>query len=119
MSSQILLIEDDIDLLESYEDSLKISGYCVLTASNAKDGIELYQSHNPCIVFSDIKMSGMDGYEFFSNIREFDPIAKVILVTAHENKEKTKIAIKNGLLDVLTKPLKTYQLQDTIGKNGC
>ena len=119
MGNQILLVENDVDLLESYEESLELSGYSVITSTNAIHGIELYQSNHPCIVFSDVKMDEMDGYELFSKIREFDSKAKVILVTGHEDKEKSFIAKNNGLLDVLNKPVSSQQILDLIKENDC
>ena len=119
MSNQILLVEDDIDLLESYEESLELSGYSVLTSSSGKQGLEMYEKNQPCMVFSDVKMNGMDGYELYSKIRDLDPTAKMILITGHENKEKTVIAKTNGLLDVLYKPVSNDAFDKAIKKNGC
>lgn len=119
MSVQILLVDDDMDLLESYEESLEIAGYDVITADTGKKGFELYKKNQPCIVFSDIKMPEMDGYELFSRIHEFDYNAKVVLVTGHEDKEKSIIAKNNGLIDVMEKPMKNNALEIVAKKNGC
>ncbi len=119
MGSQILLIDDDVDLLESYEEDLQLSGYDVLVASTPKYGLELYSKHSPCIVFLDVRMPEMDGYELFSKIKELDPLAKVVIVTGHGNEKKLILAQNNGLLDVLKKPVNPKQLNDTIKKNNC
>lgn len=119
MSDQILLIDDDVDLLETYEMNLKLSGYSVITSTSAKHGIELYERNHPCIVFSDVRMPEMDGYELFSKIHELDPLAKVILVTGYEDQEKSTIAKNNGLLDVVSKPVATQALKSMIKENNC
>ncbi len=119
MGNQILLIDDDIDLLESFEEALQLAGHVVITATSSESGLKLYAEYDPCIVFSDVKMPEMDGYELFSKIRELDPLAKVMLITGHENKEKTNIAKNNGLIGVLSKPITTNALDDAITKNGC
>lgn len=119
MGNQILLIDDDFDLLEAFEESLRLSGYSVITATSAKHGIELYDKNSPCIVFSDIQMPDMDGYELFLAIRKLDSNAKVILVTGHEDKEKSLIARKNGLLEIMIKPILPNDLEDRIKKNNC
>ena len=94
MSNQILLVDDDVDLLAAFAESLTLSGHIVITSCSAKEEIELYRKHCPCIVFSDIKMPGMDGYELFSKIHEIDPLAKMILVTGHEDRKKSILAKK-------------------------
>ena len=63
MSDKILLVDDDLDLLESFRESLDIRGYHTLTATNGLEAIETYTIECPCIVFMDIKMPKMDGYE--------------------------------------------------------
>lgn len=119
MGNQILLIDDDVDLLETYEESLRLTGYNVITSTSAKHALELYKENYPCIVFSDIRMPEMDGYELFSKIRELDPLAKVVLVTGHENKEKSALAKNDGLLDVMGKPVATQALSKMIKENNC
>ena len=119
MSNQILLIDDDIDLLETYKESMELLGYSVIATTTAQHGLELYESNRPCMVFSDIKLNGMDGYEFFAHLKELDPEAKVILVTGYEDKEKTIIAKNNGLLDVWNKPTASDAFDIAIKKNNC
>ena len=119
MSGQILLVEDDPDVLATYVVLLKFSGHKIITSTSGKQALELYKKHKPCMVFSDIIMPEMDGYELFSRIREFDPAAKVILVTAFGDKEKTVIAKNNGLLDVLCKPFKNNTMKLLIEKHSC
>ncbi|MCH7966531.1 MAG: response regulator [Thaumarchaeota archaeon] len=118
MGNQILLIDDDVDLLESFEESLQLVGYAVITATSGENGLKLFIENDPCIVFSDVKMPEMDGYELFLKIRKFNPSAKVVLITGYEDEEKTNIAKNNGLLDVLSKPISINTLSDTIKKNG-
>lgn len=119
MSSHVLLVEDDKDLLDTFTESLEDEGYAVISSTNATSGFKLYENHSPCIVFSDIQLNGIDGYELFSKIKEFDPAAKVILVTGHDNYKKTVIAKNNGLLGVIHKPVRDDALVDAIKENKC
>lgn len=119
MSNQILLVDDDIDLLDAFAVGLKIAGHSVITASTPKEGLELYRNNCPCIVLSDIKMPEMDGYELFSEIRKLDQSAKVVLITGHEDKEKTIFAKNNGLIGIVNKPVTTKKLDAIIKENNC
>ena len=60
----------------------------------------------PDIVFMDIKMPVMDGYEAFNKIKQLDPDAKIVFITAFTTDDKRyEEAKKNGLLDTLFKPV--------------
>jgi len=119
MSDQILLVDDDLALLDSFEESLEIRGYHTLTATNGLGAIDAYKKVCPCIVFMDIKMPEMDGYEAFLEIKKHDDKAKVVFVTGYNDQEKSKEALKNGLIDVLNKPVSSQQILDLIKENGC
>ena len=119
MSSQILLVDDDVDLLATFEESLTLRGYDVVTANNGTVAIEKYKEHIPCITFMDIRMPGMDGYETFSKIKEISGDAKIVFITGHETPTKTEIARKQGLIGVLEKPTISEKIIDLIKANDC
>ena len=119
MNEQILLVDDDPDLLEIFEMSLETLGYKILTASDGETGVEMYKKHKPCMVFSDIKMPKLDGYELFSIIHELDPQSKIVLFTSFENEVKTLDAKMNGLLDIIHKPAKIKEFDKIIKKYNC
>lgn len=119
MGEQILLVDDDKDVLETFLEFLEICGYHIITATNGKEAVELYKQKDPCIVFMDIKMPEMDGYEAFSEIRKQDDKAKVVLITGHNDERKSQEALKKGLKDVLLKPINSQQIVDLIKENNC
>ncbi len=55
----------------------------------------------------------------FSKIRQLNPQAKVVFVTGHEDVEKSVIAQKNGVLDILSKPILAQTLTNVIKQNNC
>lgn len=119
MGKKILLIDDDADLLETYEESLRLSGYDVITSTNPEHGLELYSEFLPCMVFLDIKMPEMSGYDLFSKIKDLDPRAKVVFITGHEDVEQSLIARKKGILDILKKPMIVQEMTNAIKANNC
>ena len=119
MGNQILLVDDDIDLLATFEESLSLRGYDVITAKNGNEAIEQHKEQKPCITFMDIKMPEMDGYETFSKIKEISHDAKIVFLTGHETNSKTQIARNNGLIDILEKPIITEKLIELIKANNC
>lgn len=119
MGDQILLVDDNSDLLESFRESLDMRGYNIITATNGKEAVEIYKQKIPCIVFMDIKMPVMDGYEAFSKIKSMYHDAKIVFITGHGTTKKSLDAKKNGLLKILNKPVATGKIISTIKENDC
>ncbi len=119
MGSQILLVDDDVDLLATFEESLSLRGYDIITANNGNEAIDLYKEKKPCITFMDIRMPKMDGYETFSKIKEISDNAKIVFVTGHETVSKTQIARTRGLIDLIEKPTVAEKIVELIKANDC
>lgn len=78
-----IVIDDDPDTAGVFVDYLGLMGIDVLAVGyNGKDAAELYEAHRPDIVFLDLVMPDYDGFYALERIREYDPQAKVIVVTA-------------------------------------
>jgi len=80
-------------------------GLEILTASDPKEGLELFHKRLPHIVLTDLVMPHMTGMEVVERIMEADPATDVILMTAHYSVESAVEAIKKGASDYLTKPV--------------
>lgn len=82
MAKKILIIDDEPDIALSLGDRLKLEGYEVVTAEDAKSGIEQIEKENPDIVVLDIMLPDRDGFDVCNSIkndREID--VKVIMTT--------------------------------------
>jgi len=113
----ILLVDDDIDVLEPIQYLLIEEGYTVKTASNGNEAITEYNESTPDIVFMDIKMPVLDGYEAFNRIMELDKKAKIVFTSGYAiNEEQFQSAKKLGLCDLLTKPFEIDSLIKMIKK---
>jgi CheY-like chemotaxis protein len=110
----ILLVDDNEDLLETFSLILKRCGFRVTTAGNGLAAIDLYQQHNFDVILMDIVMPEMDGIEAFRKIKEIDPEAAVILMTAYSEEEPIQIAKSEGVRQIIKKPVKIDRLIDMI-----
>ncbi|NPA87663.1 MAG: diguanylate cyclase [Epsilonproteobacteria bacterium] len=107
-----LYAEDDESIRESFLLILNKIFKEVYVAKNGMEGLELYKKHNPNIILSDIKMPELDGLEMSKNIKELNPEAYIILLTAFTDIEFLKKAIDLGVEGYITKPVdkkKLYQ----------
>src|SRR5919204_2728535 len=119
-SESILAIDDEYDIVNLIQKSLQRHRFKVFTFTEPSAALEDFISHSKDydIVISDIRMPGMNGYEFVRKVKERNPKVKVILMTAFEIDDKE---FHNVLSDIkidafLQKPFSIGQLNDLIGK---
>jgi CheY-like chemotaxis protein len=67
---RVLLIEDEKEVLELYKLKLTLDDYQVLTAESGQEGLDLAIKEAPDLIYLDIKMPGMDGFEVLKKLRE-------------------------------------------------
>jgi two-component system response regulator FlrC len=79
--AKILVVEDDKQLQEALADTLRLNGFEVATADSAEEAIRQLRE-DIGMVFSDIRMDGMDGIELLRRIRAHKPWLPVVLMTA-------------------------------------
>ena len=112
MSARLLLVDDEPGLREAVQAYLEDSNFAVEVASNARDGWELLQQHNPDLVISDIMMPQVDGYQFLKQVRE-DPRYKALPVVFLTAKGMTSDRIQGyqaGCDAYLSKPFDPDEL---------
>ena len=117
MSNVILVVEDDDDLLTIYKEILELKNFEVHIAQNGQEGVEKFREVKPSLVIMDGDMPVLNGYEAFSQIKEIDKDANVVIVTGiSEHESKNQDAIKRGLIKVISKPLGVNQLVELAEK---
>lgn len=110
----ILVVDDNEDLLETFSLILKRRGFHVETAGNGITAVDRYKEHAFDVTLMDIVMPEMNGVEAFRKIKEMDPEASVILMTAYSEEELIQIAKNEGARKVISKPIRIDQLIDMI-----
>lgn len=92
---RILLVEDEPEVLELYKLKLTLDGYDVLTAMNGQEGLKRALDERPEMIFLDIKMPEMDGFEVLKRLRS-EPRTKEIPVIILSNFDEQEM-IEKGL----------------------
>lgn len=80
---KVLVIDDEKATLNMFRLFLGAYGYRVFLAENGKAGLDILKREKPQIVFTDIKMPGMDGFEVLKRIKQREPMTEVIVMTGH------------------------------------
>lgn len=90
--------------------TLTEEGYEVDVASDGQEGISKVREKRYDLVLTDLKLPGADGLKVLSEVKEVDPEASVIVMTAFGTVESAVQAMKIGAFDFLTKPFDTDRL---------
>ena len=110
----VLVVDDNEDLLQTFAMILKRRGFYVETAENGASAVDKYKENNYDVTLMDIVMPKMNGVEAFRKIREMNPGASVILMTAYSEEELIQMARDEGAHHVVHKPIRIDQLIELI-----
>jgi nitrogen regulation protein NR(I) len=105
----ILIVDDDAQLRQSFEKILTAEGHAVKTASSGEVAIAMVQAAVPDLVIMDVRMPGMNGLEAFRVMHEIEPKLPVIIMTAFGTTETAIEATKLGAFEYVLKPFENIQ----------
>lgn len=101
---RILVVDDERDVRELVRDVLVDDGYEVLEASNGREAVERGQEQPIDLVFCDVRMGPLNGFDVLRSFRELQPNAEVILMTGYGSLEAALEAVRAGAVDYICKP---------------
>ncbi|RUM62038.1 MAG: DNA-binding response regulator [Sulfurimonas sp.] len=110
----VLIAEDEHALRAYFVEYLQIFFTTVYQASCGREALEIYTAKKPDIIVADINMPNLDGLSMVENIRQHDKLTKVIIATAHSEKEKLLKAIELHLVRYLIKPIHSDTLKELL-----
>lgn len=99
----VLVVDDEQILCDLLKTVLSSAGYEVITASNGRDGLALFQRRRPQLTLLDLRMTEMSGIEVLKDIRKLDPQANVMILTAWGSDALERQARQLGVTDFLSK----------------
>ena len=105
MKITAIVADDDISNLELFSELLEMNGIQVISkTTNGKDAADAFQSLKPNLVFLDIMMPEFNGLYALEKIREIDPFAIVMMITADTSDETNKMLEKLQPTATIHKP---------------
>lgn len=107
----ILVIDDEEVVLDSCTQVLAGPTCRVLTAGVGSQGLKLIEESPPDLVFVDLKMPGLSGFEVLEKIRSQHPHMVVIVITGYATVSSAIEAMKKGAFDFLPKPFTPEELR--------
>lgn len=116
MTKKILVVDDEKIFRESLFHWFEEEGFDVTPVDSGEEALKVYDVDMFDIILLDIKMPGMSGLELLAKIKQIDPHATVIMITAFASVSTAIQALKEGAYDYVTKPVDPDELTHLIHK---
>ena len=112
MASDILIVDDEVDIRELISGILEDEGHGTRCAKDSDETLAAIEERRPSLVILDIWLQGsrLDGLELLDRIKRAHPELPVIIISGHGNIETAVAAIQRGAYDYIEKPFKADRL---------
>lgn len=114
---KVVIIDDEPIIAEGLSKAVhweKWDCQVVATAENGQSGIEIIKREHPDILFSDIRMPGMDGLSMIAALKSEHPDMQITILTGFRDFEYAREAIRLGVTRFLLKPSKMEELEEAV-----
>jgi DNA-binding NtrC family response regulator len=114
-TSPLILVAEDEDLMRAIISRLlEESGYRVAAVASAEEALEAFAAEDVAVTLTDIRMAGMDGLALLDHIKDIDPEALVVVMTAYSSVDSAVAALRKGAYDYVTKPFVNEDLLQSV-----
>ena len=109
---RVLIVDDEDDIRELCRVNLEFEDYEVIDAPDGAKGLEMARSQHPDLIFLDLMMPRMDGWDVLHHLKEDDSTAAipVILLTAKTGEAEQMRGWEEGILEFVSKPFNPLSL---------
>ncbi|MGQ0635665.1 MAG: response regulator [Planctomycetaceae bacterium] len=119
MPKRVLIVDDAMIMRMRIREIALDAGWEIAgEAANGEEGLARYRELRPDLITLDIVMPKMDGVAALRQIREEDPAARVVMVSAVDQKGKLTECIRLGAVDFIVKPFEKSRLRSFFEKYG-
>ncbi len=114
--TQILILDDEPIVWKRLKPALEKVGYEVEAFTQSSNAMRRVQEKDFDIVVTDLKMEGIDGMAFMTEVKKRSPRTEVIVITGFATMETAKESFQKGVFDFLAKPFKRGELLEIVKK---
>jgi two-component system chemotaxis response regulator CheY len=119
MAKRVLVVDDAMIMRMRIKDIAKEAGWEIAgEASNGEEALVRYRELRPDLMTLDIVMPKMDGVSALRQVKQEHPEARVVMVSAVDQREKLTECIRLGVLDFIVKPFDKVRLKSFFEKYG-
>ncbi len=113
---RVLVLDDEPIVCKRLQPVLEKKGYVVETFFESEAALKRFLENPFDIVITDLKMKGLDGMQFLTEVKQHSPATEVIVITGFATMETAKESFRKGVFDFLAKPFKLGEIQEVIEK---
>ena len=106
----VMIVDDSGFTRRTHRRILESDGHAVVEAETGMAALEGYFVHNPELVFLDLTMPDMSGLDVLTRLKELDPEARVVVISADVQRTTMQLVIESGALEFLAKPVASEEL---------
>jgi two-component system chemotaxis response regulator CheY len=117
--AKVMIVDDSLFMRNHITRLLAQNGYATVSAEDGEQAVSNYRQDRPDAVVMDIMMPRKDGLEALFEIRQVDPEARVIMLTALDQETVAVRAIHLGAYDFLVKPVLPERLLTALRSTMC
>lgn len=114
--TSILILDDEPIVSKRLKPALEKKGYEVETFTRSRDALQRVREKQFNIVVTDLKMEGVDGMQFLTEVKDRYPDTEVIVITGFATMATAKESFNKGVFDFLAKPFKLGEITEVIQK---
>jgi DNA-binding NtrC family response regulator len=114
--TSILILDDEPIVSKRLKPSLEKKGYEVETFTDSTEALKRTRQRSFDIVITDLKMEGLDGMQFLSEVKKNSPDTEVIVITGFATMDTAKESFQKGVFDFLAKPFKLGEINDVVNR---
>ncbi|MEI6209953.1 MAG: sigma-54 dependent transcriptional regulator [Desulfuromonadales bacterium] len=115
---QVLIIEDEAPIRCGLEFFFSDCGYTVITASDGAQGVELFRTQQPDIIFTDLRMPVMCGLDVIKAIKKISPDTPIIVISGTGAIKDAVEALKSGAWDYVEKPVHDFVALENMARRA-
>jgi DNA-binding response OmpR family regulator len=110
MTKRVLIVEDEPDIVRGLTDALEFEGFDVVSKGFGKDGVRVMRERGADCVILDLMLPDINGYAVCEEIRAFNPLVPIIMLTARGEESDKIRGLDAGADDYVTKPFSVAEL---------
>ena len=114
--TSILILDDEPIVTKRLKPSLEKHGYSVEAFTSSAEALKRIRERQFDIVITDLKMEGVDGMQFLTEVKELYPKTEVIVITGFATMATSRESFKKGVFDFLPKPFKIGEIIEVLAR---
>ena len=113
---KILLVDDEVDLVETVRFPLEMQGFTVLVSQDGEDALKKAREEKPDLILLDLMLPKLDGYKV-CRLLKFDERYKhipILMLTAKTQEKDKTLGMETGADEYITKPFEMDDLMEKV-----